>query len=146
MSPIDPACASRSVRAGRQRPAAQLDFYERVLGLPRLARASPARRPSGPTASARRCCSSELEPSHSGRRRAAPGLFHVAWLHPTRAALAASVRRVAGEGWRFDGASDHGVSEALYLRDPDGLGIELYADRPREQLGSGRRAAAAWRW
>jgi catechol 2,3-dioxygenase len=60
------------------------------------------------------------------------GLFHVAWLHPTRTALAASLRRVAGQGWRFDGASDHGVSEALYLQDPDGLGIELYADRPRE--------------
>ena len=60
------------------------------------------------------------------------GLFHVAWLHPSRAALAETVRRVAGARWPFDGASDHGVSEALYLSDPDGLGIEIYADRPRE--------------
>ena len=43
------------------------------------------------------------------------------------------MRRVAGARWPFDGASDHGVSEALYLSDPDGLGIEIYADRPREQ-------------
>ena len=64
---------------------------------------------------------------------ASTGLFHVAWLHPSRATLAETVQRVAHSGWRFDGASDHGVSEALYLSDPDGLGIEIYADRPREQ-------------
>jgi catechol 2,3-dioxygenase len=63
----------------------------------------------------------------------ATGLYHVAWLHPDRAALAESVRRVARARWPFEGASDHGVSEALYLSDPDGLGIELYADRPRER-------------
>ncbi len=63
----------------------------------------------------------------------ATGLYHVAWLHPDRAALAESVRRVAASRWPFEGASDHGVSEALYLSDPDGLGIELYADRPRER-------------
>ncbi len=63
---------------------------------------------------------------------AATGLYHVAWLHPSRAALADTVRRIAAAGWRFDGASDHGVSEALYLSDPDGLGIEVYADRPQE--------------
>src|SRR5580700_6743849 len=62
----------------------------------------------------------------------ASGLYHVAWLHPDRAALAESVRRVAAARWPFEGASDHGVSEALYLSDPDGLGIELYVDRPRE--------------
>jgi catechol 2,3-dioxygenase len=61
------------------------------------------------------------------------GLFHVAWLHPTRAALADTIRRIAGSRWPIEGASDHGVSEALYLSDPDGLGIEIYADRPREQ-------------
>ena len=73
----------------------------------------------------------------------ATGLYHVAWLHPTRAALADSVRRVAGGGWPFEGASDHGVSEALYLSDPDGLGIEIYADRPRELLGAHRPTATA---
>jgi catechol 2,3-dioxygenase len=62
-----------------------------------------------------------------------PGLFHVAWLHPSRGELAATANRMLGAGWPIHGASDHGVSEALYLSDPDGLGIEFYADRPREQ-------------
>lgn len=58
------------------------------------------------------------------------GLYHVAILYPTRAALADAVRRLARAGIALDGASDHGVSEALYLRDPDGNGVELYWDRP----------------
>jgi catechol 2,3-dioxygenase len=62
----------------------------------------------------------------------AAGLFHVALRFGTRAALGAALRRVAEAGLRLTGASDHGVSEALYLRDPDGLGVELYWDRPRE--------------
>ncbi len=61
------------------------------------------------------------------------GLFHVAILYPTRAALGDALRRVLEAGIRLDGASDHGVSEALYLRDPDGNGVELYWDRPREE-------------
>lgn len=58
------------------------------------------------------------------------GLFHTAILYPTRAALADALRRVLGAGITLDGASDHGVSEALYLRDPDQNGVELYWDRP----------------
>jgi catechol 2,3-dioxygenase len=61
------------------------------------------------------------------------GLYHVAILYPTRAALADALRRLIEAGVPLDGASDHGVSEALYLRDPDGNGIELYRDRPREE-------------
>ena len=61
------------------------------------------------------------------------GLYHIAILYPTRAELADALRRLFGAGIRLDGASDHGVSEALYLRDPDGNGVELYWDRPREQ-------------
>jgi catechol 2,3-dioxygenase len=61
------------------------------------------------------------------------GLFHVAILYPTRPLLADALRRVLAAGIELDGASDHGVSEALYLRDPDDNGIELYWDRPREQ-------------
>jgi catechol 2,3-dioxygenase len=60
------------------------------------------------------------------------GLFHLAILYPTRAALAGALRRVLSAGIALDGASDHGVSEALYLRDPDDNGVELYWDRPRE--------------
>ena len=61
------------------------------------------------------------------------GLFHVAIRYPTRAALAGAVRRVLDADIPLAGASDHGVSEAIYLRDPDQNGIELYHDRPREQ-------------
>jgi catechol 2,3-dioxygenase len=61
------------------------------------------------------------------------GLYHVAILYPTRAALAGALRRVLAAGIELDGASDHGVSEALYLRDPDGNGVELYWDRPKEK-------------
>lgn len=61
------------------------------------------------------------------------GLYHLAILYPTRAALADALRRVTGAGIRLEGASDHGVSEALYLRDPDQNGVELYRDRPPEQ-------------
>lgn len=58
------------------------------------------------------------------------GLFHLAILYPTRTALADALRRLRGAGIPLDGASDHGVSEALYLRDPDQNGVELYWDRP----------------
>lgn len=61
------------------------------------------------------------------------GLYHLAIVYPTRAALADAFRRLKAAGIRLDGASDHGVSEALYLRDPDQNGVELYWDRPREQ-------------
>jgi catechol 2,3-dioxygenase len=61
------------------------------------------------------------------------GLYHFAILYPTRALLADAVRSVLAAGVELDGAADHGVSEAIYLRDPDGNGVELYWDRPREQ-------------
>jgi catechol 2,3-dioxygenase len=68
------------------------------------------------------------------------GLYHVAILHPTRAALADALRRLVAAKVPLDGAADHGVSEALYLRDPDGNGVELYRDRaesewPRDDKG-----------
>jgi catechol 2,3-dioxygenase len=62
----------------------------------------------------------------------ATGLYHLAILYPTRAALADALRRLIAADIPLDGASDHGVSEALYLRDPDENGVELYWDRPRE--------------
>jgi catechol 2,3-dioxygenase len=61
------------------------------------------------------------------------GLYHLAILYPTRADLADALRRLIASGIRLDGASDHGVSEALYLRDPDENGVELYRDRPETQ-------------
>ncbi len=59
------------------------------------------------------------------------GLFHVAFLHPDRAALARTLQQVIAAGVPIDGAADHGVSEAVYFRDPDGNGIEIYRDRPK---------------
>jgi catechol 2,3-dioxygenase len=61
------------------------------------------------------------------------GLYHVAILYPDRATLGDALRRVKAAGVSIDGASDHGVSEAIYLRDPDGNGVELYRDKPKEQ-------------
>ena len=63
----------------------------------------------------------------------ATGLYHLAILYPTRAELADALRRLVAAGIPLDGASDHGVSEALYLRDPDQNGVELYWDRPQEK-------------
>lgn len=60
------------------------------------------------------------------------GLYHTAFLYPTRAALGEAVRRVIEAGIPITGKADHGVSEAVYLNDPDGNGVELYWDRPRE--------------
>src|SRR4051812_5913016 len=61
------------------------------------------------------------------------GLYHLAILYPSRAGLADALKRLQAVGIPLDGASDHGVSEALYLRDPDGNGVELYWDRPKGQ-------------
>jgi catechol 2,3-dioxygenase len=130
MSPIDPSLRISSVALAVGDLPRSVDFYERVLGLPLIsaeqdqARLGPE--PERPALVLKKIA----DPTPLSPR--STGLFHVAWLHNSRAALAASVRRVVAQRWRFDGASDHGVSEALYLTDPDGLGIELYADRPRE--------------
>jgi catechol 2,3-dioxygenase len=73
------------------------------------------------------------EPDAPPRPRGTSGLFHLAIVVPSRADLARALQRVADAGWRLTGASDHLVSEALYLNDPEGNGIELYRDRPREE-------------
>lgn len=65
--------------------------------------------------------------------RHAPGLYHVAILYPTRRDLALIYKRLLDYGYPIIGASDHGVSEAIYLNDPDNNGVELYRDRPREE-------------
>src|SRR3979490_474000 len=74
----------------------------------------------------------------AGRGAPAPapgttGLYHFAILYPDRRALATTVKRVLAAGMALEGASDHGVSEAVYLRDPDGNGVELYRDRPESE-------------
>jgi catechol 2,3-dioxygenase len=65
--------------------------------------------------------------------RSATGLYHLAIVYPTRPLLADALRRLKAAGMELDGAADHGVSQALYLRDPDGNGVELYWDRPQTE-------------
>jgi catechol 2,3-dioxygenase len=106
-------------------------FYERVVGLSAVERDGDVARlaPEGgePLIELVSAPGAPPAPSFS------TGLFHLAILVPDRAELARSLRRVDGAGWRLTGASDHLVSEALYLRDPEGNGIEIYRDRPRDQ-------------
>ena len=84
------------------------------------------------------------DPAAPPRPPGSTGLFHLALLVPTRADLARTLRRVADSRWPLSGASDHLVSEALYLADPEGNGIELYRDRPRDEWPR-RPARSRWR-
>jgi catechol 2,3-dioxygenase len=106
-------------------------FYERVIGLPAVERGGDVVRLGAvggePLIELLGAPDAPPAPSFS------TGLFHLAILVPDRAELARSLQRVAGAGWRLTGASDHLVSEALYLQDPEGNGIEIYRDRPREE-------------
>jgi catechol 2,3-dioxygenase len=129
-APIDPSLRIGAVRLAVGDLARSADFYEHVLGLPLIRRederALLGADPAHPALELETTADpTPLSPHDTG-------LFHVAWLHPSRAGLAETVKRIARVRWPIDGASDHGVSEALYLSDPDGLGIEIYADRPRE--------------
>jgi len=130
MSTIDPSLRIGSVALAVSDLGRSADFYERVLGLPLIARDEHGAR-LGPDPQWASLVLSDIA-APTPLPPGATGLYHVAWLHPDRAALAETVRRIAGARWPFEGASDHGVSEALYLSDPDGLGIEIYADRPRD--------------
>jgi catechol 2,3-dioxygenase len=131
MAVIDPGLRIDAVALAVSDLGRSVDFYERVLGLPVVGRDEQAAR-LGPDRDRPALVLSEIA-QPTPLAPGSTGLFHVAWLHPSRSALAATVRRVVGQRWPLEGASDHGVSEALYLSDPDGLGIEIYADRPRER-------------
>jgi catechol 2,3-dioxygenase len=131
LEPVDPGLAVGGVRLAVSDLERSIGFYERVLGLRVVARERATAR-LGADAE-RATLTLEGLPAAAPVRVHSTGLFHVAWLHPTRADLANTVHRVAHSRWRIAGASDHGVSEAVYLSDPDGLGIEIYADRPEAQ-------------
>ena len=108
-------------------------FYERVIGLEAVDRGDDMTRLGAaqgePLVELVGAPDAPPAPSFS------TGLFHLAILVPDRAELGRALQRVAGAGWRLTGASDHLVSEALYLQDPEGNGIEIYRDRPREEWG-----------
>ena len=131
MNPIDPDLRISSATLAVSDLGRSSDFYEQILGLP-VQRREPQRVLLGERHAQPALVLSAIEHPQTPPP-GATGLFHIAWLHRTRAGLAETVRRVLAGGQRFEGASDHGVSEALYLSDPDGLGIELYVDRPRER-------------
>jgi len=131
MNQIDPSLQIGSVELAVSDLQRSVDFYTQAMGMQTIERDErhAVLGPSGgrPALTLTGIDSPTIPPQRS------TGLYHVAWLHPSRAALAQTVRRLVGARWRIDGASDHGVSEALYLSDPDRLGIEIYVDRPREQ-------------
>lgn len=104
------------------------DFYERMLGLARLS-GDGAEAVLG--AGAVPVLALRADPAARWRAGTEAGLFHNAFLLPARAALGRWLVHAAGRGLRLEGASDHLVSEAVYLSDPEGNGIEVYADKPR---------------
>ena len=106
------------------------DFYERAIGLRGLATGNGVIALGAGGVPLVELVSAPEAPA---RPPATTGLFHLALLVPTRADLSRALRRVFEAGWHLSGASDHLVSEALYLSDPEGNGIELYRDRPREE-------------
>lgn len=134
MAALSPTLSLGPLRLTVADLAGATTFYERVVGLRALG--------DLPDAGVVRLAAGEDgpplvellgDPAAPPRARRACGLFHLALLVPDRPALAQALRRVVRAGWRLDGASDHLVSEALYLSDPEGNGIELYRDRPRAE-------------
>ena len=103
-----------TTRYGRDAVFLSAGGYHHHIGLNTWAGPNPPRPPAGTT-----------------------GLYHFAILFPDRHALAAALRRVIDHGIPLEGAADHGVSEAVYLRDPDGNGVELYRDRPQDEWPRG---------
>jgi catechol 2,3-dioxygenase len=127
---IDPDTAVGNVRLTVSDVRRAREFYERVLGL------QAAELDDGSLALGAGDGDPLIElrgdSSAAPLDRRATGLYHLAILVPTRRDLAFALARLADARWTLDGASDHLVSEALYLSDPDGNGIEIYRDRPRE--------------
>jgi catechol 2,3-dioxygenase len=112
------------------------NFYERAIGLTTVELSTEvARLGVGGAPLGAPLVELVHNPVAAPRPREATGLYHLAILVPSRVELARAVRRVAGAGWSFSGASDHLVSEALYLDDPEGNGIEIYRDRRRDEWG-----------
>jgi catechol 2,3-dioxygenase len=130
-SRIDPAATLGTVRLTVSDLERSRAFYESAIGL----RASERDDGTLALGVAGEAALIELRGDSSAPRlnRRAPGLYHLAILVPTRLDLGFALARLAQTRWPLDGASDHLVSEALYLSDPDGNGIEIYRDRPRSE-------------
>src|SRR3972149_5702025 len=111
------------------------DFYEGHLGFIRQ-KQEASTVTLGASENGRPLVILDEERSAEPRPQRSPGLFHTAFLYPSRHELARILQRLVQRGVRFQGFADHGVSEALYLSDPEGNGVELYADKPDK----------AWSW
>src|SRR5919201_1077347 len=127
---MDPSTALGAVRLHVADLARLRDFYERVIGL-RACDDSAGETRLG--VHGEPLLELVERPEAPARPPGSTGLFHLAILLPSRVDLARVLGRVASQRWPLSGASDHLVSEALYLTDPEGNGIELYRDRPREE-------------
>ncbi len=131
MTSIDPHTTIGAVRLTVSDLSRSQDFYERMIGLAATAQDDGAVALGVPGAPPVLVLQGDASATPLQRR--ATGLYHLAILLPTRRDLALALVRLAETRWPLDGASDHLVSEALYLSDPDGNGIEIYRDRPRDQ-------------
>lgn len=128
---IDPATTLGPVRLRVADLEGVAAFYQRAIGLREVARsAGEVHLGAGAGPALVELVGDAGAPARPARTT---GLFHLAILVPERADLAQAVHRVVDAGWSFSGASDHLVSEALYLDDPEGNGIEIYRDRPRAE-------------
>jgi len=129
-SRIDPATSVGAVRLTVADVEGVQRFYEQAIGLETLERAGAS---VSLGAGGETLVELEVDPEAPPRPPGTTGLFHLAILVPSRLELARALRRVIDAGGRFTGASDHLVSEALYLHDPEGNEIEIYRDRAREE-------------
>jgi len=140
LAPIDPSLRIGSAQLAVAELPRSVDFYERVLGLRLISRDDDSALMGAdrdhPALRLTQLAHSTPASPHS------TGLFHLAWLHPSRGELAAAVQRVARARWPIHGAADHGVSEALYLTIPTDWGSRSMRTA-RASAGSGRRAARA---
>jgi catechol 2,3-dioxygenase len=127
---IDPATSMGAVRLTVADLEGVRDFYRDAIGLSELEPGDGIVRLG---TNGKALIELVGDPNAPARPRGTSGLFHLAIVVPGRADLARALQRVAEAGWRLSGASDHLVSEALNLSDPEGNGIELYRDRPREE-------------
>jgi catechol 2,3-dioxygenase len=130
---IDPGTSIGGVRLTAGDLDGARDFYRDVIGLTELEPSDGMVRLGAGGGSTLPIVELVGDPDAPARPPGTSGLFHLAILVPSRPDLARALQRVAETGWRLSGASDHLVSEALYLSDPEGNGIELYRDRPRDQ-------------
>ena len=130
-APIDPHTSMGTVRLTVSDLARSRAFYEEALGLRAVEQADGTL--AFGVADERPLVELRGDSSAAPLDRTATGLYHLAVLLPSRLDLAFALARLANARWPLDGASDHLVSEALYLSDPDGNGIEIYRDRPREE-------------